>query len=260
MRALFLLAALLGLTGDQRPLDVRQTRLEPKGTPVTVDISSIEGRPARLAWSPDARALYLRFTKRDVWGNERDTHYLLSLVDGRCQSAAGEPDWAAGYWIWKSALEAPGLPEFRITVETRQERKTATGVVSAGTMAQSGGDPSLGAVLGPQGQAIAQSAMQAQMVTTTTLKVKGVLLAEFVNEAAALGRVYAWAPRGFGALAFIGAHGRVTLMDAAGHRQPVGLAGDWTLPAWSPDGSQLACVKVEGKKKLTVHVFSVSTH
>jgi dipeptidyl aminopeptidase/acylaminoacyl peptidase len=225
---------------------------------VEVDRGAVAGAPSRLAWSPDGKTLYLRFTKRDVWGNERDAHFVVSLADGKLQPAASEPDWAPAYWAFKSALTAPGLPDFRIAVETREERKTATGVVSAGSMAQSGGDPSLGAILGPQGQAIAQSTAQAQMVTTTTFKVKGELIGEFVNQVATPGLTYSWAPAGWNALVVVGHKGRLVTVDAAGHKRDLTDAGDWTLPAWSPDGTRLAAVRVANKKKVTIQLFTLS--
>jgi hypothetical protein len=224
----------------------------------TIAVLSEWGPASRLAWSPDGRTLYLRFTKRDTWGNERHTHFLLALRERQLKPAEGEPDWAAAYWAWKSAPAAPGVPAFHLDVETRQERKTATGVVSAGSMAQSGGDPSLGAGLGPQGQAIAQGAMQAQMVTTTTLKVKGELVGEYVNEPVAAGRTFGWAPAGLDALVVVSGRHRLKLISATGQKQELTNDGGWLLPAWSPDGRQLACVKTEGKKTISVQLLAVS--
>jgi hypothetical protein len=230
------------------------------GAPATiaaVQTDAQRGTPTRLAWSPDGRTLYLRLTKRDMWGNERDTHVLVSLADGKLQPAEAEPDWAAAYWSFKSALAAPGRPAFHITVETREERKTATGVVSAGSMAQSGGDPSLGAILGPQGQAIAQSTMQAQMVTTTTLRVKRELIGEFVNEPIAAGLTYGWAPAGVDALVFVTAKRRLAALDANGNRRDVTVGTGWTLPGWSPDGTRIACLLKQDKARYALCVIAV---
>jgi dipeptidyl aminopeptidase/acylaminoacyl peptidase len=244
----------------QQPLDARSAGLSGERIVVRIDAGKVPGKPTRLAWSPDGLTLYLRFTQRDVWGNEKNSHFLLPPGSSSLQPVDGEPDWAVTYWAWKAALAAPGAPAFRIEIESREERKTATGVVSAGSMAQSGGDPSLGAILGAQGQAIAQSTMQAQNVTTATLKVKGELLSEFVNETIATGRDYGWAPEGLDALAYVNSKHRLAVMDASGHRRPGSDPGEWLLPSWSPDGSRVACVRAEGKKKYTVRVFTVSRH
>lgn len=258
MFAVFLAIGSLLFSAEQQSLDARSASLSGERTVVQIDAAKVEGIPSRLAWSPDGRTLYLRFTQRDMWGNERSRHFLVPLAVPALQAVEAEPDWAMAYWAWKSALAAPGAPAFRIEIETREERKTATGVVSAGSMAQSGGDPSLGAILGAQGQAIAQSTMQAQNVTTATLKVKGERLSEFVNQAIATGRDYGWAPEGLGALAYVGGKRRLTVMDAAGHHRPVSEPGDWLLPSWSPDGTLLACLRGEGRKKFTLRLFTVS--
>jgi len=238
-------------------LDIRRLTLSAPSAVVAIDAVALQGQPAMLAWSPDGRELYLRLVHTDRWGNERVRHFVVALAEKRLAPVAEEPAWSAAYWLRKSALAAPGAPEFTISVESRQERRTATGVVSAGGMAQSGGDPNLGAELGPQGQAIVMSAIQAQQVRTTTLRLKGDLLGEFVNTSVVQGLTYGWSPSG-AIIAFAGPKQFLELMDSAGRKRDVREVKDVLLPAWSEDLTRLACLQRKGRNKFAVTLLDVS--
>jgi len=68
------------------------------------------------------------------------------------------------------------------------------------------------------------------------------------------GLSFSWGPRGTGAIAFVDADGRLTLLDKEKHTQRVAGAKDATLPAWTSDGAHLAWLQKTAKKKYTLMV------
>lgn len=237
---------------DVRRIDVSEPRIV-----IQLTNGELQGPPARLAWSPDGQELYLRAVRTDTWGNERVWHYVVRLAEKRLTPVEGEPQWALTYWLRKSAFDAPGVADFRIAVETRETRRTATG--SGSGVGQNGGDPNLGAELGAQGQAIIMSSIQAQRVTTTTMRLKGELLGEFVNTPAIPGLLFGWAPAGSGMIAFTNAKRRLVLMDASGRKHAVPGVKDVLLPAWSDDGTQIACLQRVARDKFVLEVLDLSS-
>ncbi len=252
---LLLLTLLQAVAAAAQPADARKIELASPSVVAVLDTDQRDGHPTRLAWSPDASLLYVRTTRMDRWANEKNRHWVIELADGTVREVEMEPPWAAPYWSVKSALAAPGVPGLRIAMEVREERRTATGIVSAGAMAGNPGDPSLGSELGPQGAAIASSVLQGQVVRTTTLKLKGQLLGRFENVPAVPGLTYGWGAAASGLLAYSDDKRRLFLLDAQGHRRPVTGTKEAWLPAWSPDLSRLAVVDRVGKKKYEVKVF-----
>ncbi len=234
------------LAAPRAPIDARRVLVSAPERLVEVALDDLKGDPRRLAWSPEGERLYVRAVKSDRWGNQRTWHYEITLADRRLRLVEREPAWASAYWEWKSARSAPESPDFRIAIESRQERRSATGVASAGAMAQSGGDPTLGAEMGPQGQAIAKHSMQDQMVTTTTLTLRRERLGEYVNVAPLLGLTFGWAPAPLDAIAYCDAKGRPVVMDRAGRKRPIQGLNDASLPAWSPGGTQIALAQRAG--------------
>lgn len=252
------LLLIVQMQAESTPVDARHLAFSAPVRIVQFSVEEIKGEPYRLCWSPDGARIYLRAVKTDRWGNQKVFHYEVMVGERRLRPIEREPEWAPRYWEWKSALSAPALPDFRITVESREERKSAAGIVNAGAIAQSGGDPNLGAELGPQGQAIAKHLMQDQMVTTTTLTLRRERLAEFVNEPAVPGLTFGWAPARMNAIAFADAKGRLVVMDGAGLTCRVpGVAGV-SLPAWSASGTQLAFVQRVVRGMAAVAVVTVS--
>jgi hypothetical protein len=242
----------------QTAVDARRLTLSAPATIARMTADGIRGEPTRLAWSPDGRRLYLRCVKSDRWGNQSVFHYEITLATGALRSLDREPEWSGRYWLWKSAQASPASPGFLITYETREEQRTAVGVANAGAMAQSGGDPSLGSDLGPQGQAIASRLMQGQTVRTTTLRLKGQPLGEFVNMMPIPGLTFGWAPGAMDAIAFSNTKGRIVIMDRAGHRREVTGSQKALLPAWSDAGSRLAWLQRESKKEIVLLVCDVT--
>ena len=258
---LFIALALAGQASVAgQPPDIARLALSAPAVLAEADARQVPGEPDRLAWAPDGSCLYLRSVKRDRWGNERVWHLEIGLAGRQPRPLEREPAWASRYWAWKSALSIPGETNIGISLETRVERKTATGSGAGGAIAQNSGDPyGPGSELGPQGQAMVQSAMQAQNVTTTTLKFKGQLLAEFVNTPVVPGLTFGWAPGGTAFIAYSSSKRRLVLMDRTGRRREVAGTKDVLLPAWSEDGSHLAWVERNRQGALVVRTIDIAT-
>jgi hypothetical protein len=217
----------------------------------------MRGEPVRLCWSPDGRELYVGTLQRDRWGNTRPWHYLVTLSKPAPVPLDGEPHWFARCWLPKAGLAAPGLPESRIEVESREQMVTPTRPDGAGSLAQSSDPSGLGALMGVQGSAISSIAQQAQRVVTTTFRLRGQTLAEFVNTTAIPGLTYGWAPGGTGLIAYGDKKGRLVLMDQDGRRREVAAASRVRLPVWSADGRRLAWVERVGRDTFEIDVMSV---
>ena len=240
------------------PLDATRVALSAPKRICSIALDELGGDTDRLAWSPDGQQLYLRATKTDLWGNQTTRHYIVHLADGKLRNVGDAPFWVGRYWAWKAALNAPGTPDFRLTVESREERKTATGVDTAGALVGGGTDPSFGAGIGAQGAAIAGIAMQAQMVRTTTFSLRGELLAEFVNVTPIAGLTYSWAPAGMDGLAYMIKRSRLVVTDRAGRKRETVAGADAMLPAWSDDGARIAWLQRATNKRLALVVADVS--
>jgi hypothetical protein len=252
------LAAALAMQDAQPPLNSRHVEISAPVRILEVSSDALNGFPVRLSWSPDGRQIYVRAVQRDIWANEKNWHYLITLADGRISAVDREPIWSGQYWAWKSGTLCPGAPGLRIETESRVERKTPTNSGAGGSIAQNSGDPyAPGFELGPQGAAILAGAMQAQMVNTTTLKLKGQLLSTFVNTPVILGLMYGWAPGGLQAIAYANEKRALVVMDRAGSRHDVAGTKGVLLPAWSDDGRRIAWLSQQGRKKFVLMITEV---
>ena len=139
---------------------------------------------------------------------------------------------------------------------------TATAVPTGADIAGMGGDPTAGGG-GGQGvsqQAATNAAMQAQQLTTITLKLKGTLLGEWVNENPDPGIVFGWAPAPLGLIAFAKKDGgELALMDRDGHTRKIAGSKDCLLPAWSDDGTRVVYLQKKDKKKYSVMLITVGS-
>jgi hypothetical protein len=221
--------------------------------------TDVKGFPARLSWAPDGRHLHVRVVQRDRWANEKEWHYLVRLADGKMTPVEAEPAWSTGYWFTKGSFSCPGVPDFKFDIETRVKRVASTNSGAGGSIAQNSGDPyGPGSELGPQGQAIISGAQQSQDVTTTTMRLAGQVVSEFVNTPLTSGLFYGWAPEGMAAIAYANPKRGLVLMDRTGARREVAGTRAVVLPAWSPDGSRVAWIEQLGHHKYALKVVVLS--
>lgn len=233
-------------------LDATTLTLSAPTTVVELDVGKLKGDLSRLAWSPDARQLYVQTAERDRSG-VLARHYVLDL-DGRPpRSIDEEPSWAIEYWFWKAAQAAPGLSTFKIEVEQQQKRVTATSTPMGGEMAR--GAPSTGSGTGSD-QSV-RTFDQAQMNNVFTLRLKGEVVGESVNSPAQPGLTFGWGPAGTGLIAFANRDGRLVVMDDQGRKQEVGSSKAVLLPAWTEDGQRVAYLEKTGRKKFVLKVIDV---
>ncbi len=232
--------------------DARALTLSPPKAVLELDAGRLQGDLTRLAWGPDGR-MYVRATQVDRWGNQRNKHYQVTTKGASAAAPEpidSEPPWASDYWLWKSSSFAPGKPDLKFDLDVQQEVKTPTAVLKDDGLSQSGGDPSRPRV---------QGAIEgAQTVRTTTVKLKGEVIAEMVNATLVPGQTFGWAPSPMAVLAYTDRTRHLNLIDRDGHKREVAGATDALLPAWSPDGKQIAYLAKKGGKKYALMVIDVS--
>lgn len=251
MLALVIVAALGQAVAAQAQaaFDVTRTTVSPPRVVVEIDAGKIKGDPVGLAWSADGATFYLRTAEYDRWRNERAQHFLVPASSGAMTTVDGVPPWAAGYWMWKSGMVAPGVPDMRFDTETQTQLTTSVGTVRDGGASQSRADPT-------QSQ-VASDMASAQQVATTTIKLKGTVIVQAVNKSLRPGSTWGWAPSPLGALAFVDAKRRLVLVDRAGRILEVAGAAEALLPAWSPDGKRIAYLQKKDRKKYVLNVVEV---
>jgi hypothetical protein len=246
-----LLTALWQASDLRASFDASRTAVSAARVITEIDAGKIKGDPTALAWSDDGSTLYLRTAEYDRWRNERTQHFVLPTAGSATAATPAAPAWAAGYWMWKSGMFAPGVPEMRLETETQTQLATAVGTVRDAGASQSRADPT-------QSQ-MASDMSSAQQVATITVRLKGTVIAQAVNKPVAPGSTWGWAPAPLGGLVFVDGKKHLVLIDRTGRTFEVPGAAEALLPAWSPDGKRIAYLQKKDRKKYVVAVVDVDT-
>jgi hypothetical protein len=239
----------------QSALPVGKLAVTAPRTVVELDMGRLKGQPARMAWSPDGAQIYVQTLEGNFGqANAKVRHYVFAAADGRRQDADAEPAWAAAYWTAKSAQASPDLPALKIEVSTEQRTQRTTSAPVGGEMARGATSEASGSSVGEA----AGAAYGAQTVTVHSMRLKGETIGEFVNSVIVPGLTFAWGPKGSRVIAYADKDGKVAIMDDQGRKQEVEGSKDAILPAWSQDGSQLAWLRKDGRRKFLLQVSGVS--
>jgi hypothetical protein len=219
-----------------------------------VDTTKVQGEPVGLAWHADG-TIYLRV----VQSKGKTRHYQIATVPSLSVGQSdGAPAWAAAYWVWKAGMVAPGDPSLKIDVEQRAEDLHSTNTSSGGDL---GGIASATVLGGSTGEGVSQSVATVAAMTrikadVVTMRFKGQVVGEWINEVPQPGMRFGWAPAPMDVLAYTDADGNLILIDRDGHRQPVPGAAHALLPAWSMDGKKVLFLE---KKSPTLYLLMVAT-
>lgn len=220
-------------------------------------IDNLKGQPARLAWSPDGSELYVQALEGE-FGKPGGTlhHYVISAANGRTRGVGAEPAWAAAYWEAKRAQASPDDAAFKIEPKSETRQARTTSVPTGGDLARGG---TVGAdVMGTSNDDAASAAFNSQTVVINTMVLKGETIGRFENTVIVPGLTFGWGPKGSNVIAYAATNGRVVVMDATGAKQDVTGSKSAVLPAWSADGSKLAWLQKDGRKKVVLQVSGVS--
>lgn len=237
----------------QSPLKVGNLTFEP-ATEVELDFGKLKGVPARLAWSPDAKLIYLQTVEGDYGTPKATHHYMIEIESRRTRNLQALPEWFSPYWSIKSHKSSPDVTGLDIELKSEQSRAQTTSAPLGGDLARGGTVTGVGA---SSDDAIS-AAYNSQMVTTHTMKLKGETIGQFVNSVIVPGLTFAWAPKGYQAIAFTQPKkGNVLVMNAEGVKQEVKGSDDAILPAWSHDATMLAWLQKDGKKKYDLKIVHV---
>jgi hypothetical protein len=225
-----------------------------------LDMGKLKGEPYRLAWSPDAKELYVQTAERDGVGTvKKARHYVVAATGGSPKEAESEPDWAAKYWAWKSWKAAPGSAAFAISVDERRDVVRATDARRGGTIAGMGGDASAGAqVGGGPGGAGTMVIPEGQNASIRTMRLKGEVIGEWINSVIVPGLTFGWSPASLNLIAFSAQNEGLIIMDEQGRKQKIDTAKATSLPAWSDDGRKLAYVEQKDRKKFVLNVVEIT--
>ncbi len=220
-----------------------------------LDLGKLKGEPSRLAWLTDGSQLYFQTAERDSRANVTARHHYLVGLDGRIvKTLEQEPAWAAAYWAKKSGQSAPSMPAYRIAVEQRQETARPTSAPMGGALARGATDAS--GEHGGQGVSAAEAgaaAFQSQILNVFTLRLKGEVIGEWINQPVVPGSTFGWSREG-GRIVFVSKSGGLIVMDPQGRKETIAGTGNASLPAWSNDSRLIAFIERTGKKKAAVRI------
>jgi hypothetical protein len=257
IRTALAIALLASLPALLKASDATAVRVSDPTTVTELDMGKLKGEPTRLAWSADGKEFYLQTTENAGRPNARVRHYVFNAGNGSKKDVNAEPEWAAAYWLQKSAQTAPDDRAFKIDAKTEHRVQQTTSSPMGGEMARGGvsGDPTAGTSTGDG----VSAAYTRQNAAVNLMVLKGETIGEFVNTVIVPGLTFGWAPKGTKLIAYAAPKGgRVIVMDAKGQKAEVAGSKDALLPAWSPDAKRLAWLQKEARRKFTLKVAEVA--
>ena len=254
--ALFL--TIPALMPAQGPLKVGSLSVTPATTIAEIDTDRIKGQPSKLAWSLDGSEIYVQMMEGEFprRPEAKLSHHVYEVEGGKHRTASSEPEWVAAYWTAKSDRAAPDVPAFKIDLKVETRKQNTVSTPMGGALARGGGVGADGGTAGA-GDALS-AAYNSQPVPVNTMLLHGQIIGEYVNSVIVPGQTFGWGPTGSNVIAY-SAHnsGRIVIMDDAGKRQEIEETKDSLFPAWSPDGSRLAWLQRDGKKKFVLKVVKI---
>jgi len=234
--------------------DARQLSVTDQKVIAEIDTNKVQGTPVGLAWKGDG-TIYLRVQAKD-----EARHYQITTVP---QPSLGQlddlPQWAATYWAWKSAVVAPGDPTMKLDVEQRIDKSRSVNVSSGGGLAGMS-SAALSGGSGGEGVSAAEASNAANAsiaANVVTLRFKGQVVGEWVNEPPQPGMRIGWAPAPMGLLAYCDEQGRLAIVDRDGRKLAVAGTKDALLPAWSADGRQIVYLQKQTNRLFSLVVATV---
>jgi hypothetical protein len=246
----------------QAPVDATRVAVSAPVAGAEIDAGKMKGDLTRMVPSPDGRSFYFQTVERDTRGNVDVHHFVLAADDKQPKPVNEQPQWAAAFWVAKSAQAAPGIAAQKITVEQERKRIAATPSPVGGDLAKGalggGGNAGGGATGGSSVGDGLNAANQTQTANVVTLKLMGEVIGEFVNVPAIPGATFGWGPSGTGLIAFVNGSGRLVIMDAEGRKKEVGGAKAVSMPSWTSDGARLFYLERSGRNRFTLKTLDIT--
>lgn len=227
---------------------------------VELDLGKLKGDLREMSYSPDGTQLYIQTSEPDLRLGSKVRHYLVGFDGKGPKNTDGRPAWASRYWSWKSGQAAPGMSAWKIDIEQQTKKVTTTSAPAGGDMARgagSSGNPESSVTGMTVGEAV-DAARLSQGATTVTLKLKGEIIGEFVNEAVIPGSTFSWGPSGSGLIAYANSDGHLVFMDSEGRKQEVPGSKSVMMPAFTDDGGRVAYLEKTSRKKAMLRVINVT--
>lgn len=244
------------IAAAQVSMKVGALAFEPATKLAEIDTDKIKGQPSKLAWSPDGAELYVQMLDGHfgVPGG-KFSHHVYKVDGGKHEQAPAEPEWVTDYWTAKSGQASPDAATFKIALNEETRNQKTTSVPMGGDLARGGTSSGTGGAT-PNDVAAAYGQ---QAVKVVSMLLNGQVIGEYINAPIVPGQTFGWGPKGSKVVAY--SHpksGRVIVMDDEGKRQEIDGTKDAMFPAWSADGTHLAWLQKDGRKKYILQVSRVS--